>query len=57
MSINKSWHQKHPMPENPNLEQRLQWHIAHAKACHCREIPDSIQKELTKRKIKIDKTN
>ena len=51
--INKAWHLKHRMPDNPSLEQRIQWHIAHAKACGCREIPPAIMKELKKRKIPL----
>lgn len=50
MKINRSWHEKNPMPKNPSLEQRIQWHIAHSKACKCREMPDSIKKEILKRK-------
>lgn len=50
MKINKEWHEAHPMPKNPTLEQRIEWHIEHAKACKCREMPKSIQKEIEKRK-------
>jgi len=53
MKINKEWHENNLMPKNPSLEQRIRWHIAHAKACKCRQIPDSIKKELRKRKIKL----
>ena len=51
MKLNKEWHEQHPMPKNPTLEQRLQWHVQHAKACACREVPDAILKELKKRKM------
>ena len=53
MKINKKWHELHPMPENPSLEERINWHIGHAKACKCREMPESIVKEIRKRKIKL----
>jgi hypothetical protein len=49
-TMNAQWHRSHPMPPRPSLEQRLQWHIAHAKACACRTIPASIQAELRKRR-------
>jgi len=52
MKINREWHQGHPMPKNPSLEDRIHWHIEHARACKCREIPDSILKEIRRRKIK-----
>jgi hypothetical protein len=50
MKINKEWHSKHPMPKNATLDQRIEWHIQHAKACQCRKMPDSIQKEIRRRK-------
>jgi len=54
MKINKAWHEAHPMPKNPTIEERLAWHIAHYKACKCREqLPESIKKEVKKRKIKL----
>jgi hypothetical protein len=47
--INKEWHLKNPMPKNPSLEERIQWHIGHAQACKCRKMPESIAKEIRKR--------
>jgi hypothetical protein len=44
MSLYKEWHLKHKMPKNPSVEQRVAWHIGHAKHCSCREMPDSIKK-------------
>lgn len=46
MKINKEWHLKHLMPKNPTTEERIRWHIAHAKHCACREIPASLQQEI-----------
>ncbi|MEW6723220.1 MAG: hypothetical protein AB1324_08200 [Candidatus Micrarchaeota archaeon] len=48
--INRDWHMKNRMPKNPTLEQRLEWHRGHAKNCDCREMPESIRKELERRK-------
>lgn len=50
MNINKEWHLKNKMPKNPTLEERINWHIEHSKHCSCREMPDSIKKEIAKRK-------
>jgi hypothetical protein len=50
MKINKEWHVKNPMPKNPTLEQRINWHIEHSKNCSCREMPPVIKKEIQKRK-------
>lgn len=47
--LNKSWHERHVMPKNPSIEQRLRWHVAHAKACSCREMPRTILEELRRR--------
>jgi hypothetical protein len=41
------------MPARPSLEQRLRWHVAHAKACACRKMPASIQAELRKRQRRL----
>jgi hypothetical protein len=37
------------MPMGSTLSQRVQWHVAHAKACGCREIPPTVLKELRRR--------
>lgn len=46
MKINKEWHLKHRMPKNPTKEERIKWHIAHAKHCTCRDVPLSLQQEI-----------
>ena len=51
--INKEWHQAHRMPVNPKPEQRIEWHVEHAKNCACRKMPLKIQEEIKKRKIKL----
>jgi hypothetical protein len=48
--FNGAWHQKHPMPKKPTLEQRVDWHLAHSKACGCREIPKTVMAELRRRR-------
>jgi hypothetical protein len=30
------------MPGKPSLEQRVRWHVAHARACGCRPMPKSV---------------
>jgi hypothetical protein len=52
MKINASWHQQHPMPKNPTVEERIEWHLAHKKNCSCRDIPDKLKVEMKKRGIK-----
>ena len=52
MQINKEWHLKNRMPKNPTLDERINWHIDHSKNCSCREMPESIRKEIEKAKMK-----
>jgi len=49
MAINAEWHKAHRMPKNPTQDQRLDWHIAHAKHCSCRPIPPKLAAEIKKR--------
>ena len=42
MSINAEWHRARPMPKNPTLEQRLEWHHEHALNCACRKPPPKL---------------
>jgi hypothetical protein len=49
MTINARWHVTHPMPKNPTLDQRVRWHLAHAAACACRDLPASVMAELRRR--------
>jgi len=53
MVMNITWHSKHPMPARATTEQRVVWHVAHARHCGCREIPPKLkmliqQKQCTK---------
>jgi hypothetical protein len=52
MNINKEWHVAHPMPKNPSVEQRIEWHVEHSKNCACRDIPPKLKVEIKKRNIK-----
>jgi hypothetical protein len=40
--MNAQWHERHPMPKNATLAQRVAWHAAHAEHCACRPMPKSI---------------
>jgi hypothetical protein len=51
--INAEWHRAHRMPRNPTLDQRIEWHLAHTKACGCREITGKLRKEFERRGIKV----
>lgn len=48
--INREWHEQHRMPANATLDQRIEWHIAHAAHCQCREMPEKIKQAIKERK-------
>jgi hypothetical protein len=54
MAINREWHLANLMPKNATIEQRIQWHLEHAKHCGCRDIPVKLKAEMKKRRIKIE---
>ena len=47
--IDAAWHGAHPMPTRATLNQRVTWHVAHAKACGCRPMPPTVVAELKRR--------
>ena len=49
MKLNREWHLAHRLPRNASLEERLNWHMLHAENCQCREMPDTIRRELEAR--------
>lgn len=51
--LNAAWHLKNKMPKNPSLDQRIEWHLAHAKNCQCRPLHGKILEEIKKRGIKF----
>ncbi|MCC8950399.1 hypothetical protein H8A97_36345 [Bradyrhizobium sp. Arg62] len=48
MALNREWHRAHRMPLQATREQRIKWHVAHAAACACRPVPDSIKADVEK---------
>ena len=32
-----------------SLDRRIEWHLAHARACGCREIPESVKRAMHER--------
>jgi hypothetical protein len=51
--LNAAWHKAHPMPMGSTLDQRVDWHLAHLKACGCRaSLPPTIVAELKRRGLK-----
>ena len=48
-SPNTEWHLKHQLPQNPTLNQRVKWHMEHARRCPCPSQDEDILEELKKR--------
>lgn len=51
--LNAAWHSQHRMPAHATMDQRIKWHLDHAKACGCREIPQTVRKALKERGLRI----
>jgi len=44
--MNAVWHERHPMPRNATVEQRITWHLAHQEHCGCRPIPAGLLEKM-----------
>ncbi len=51
--INAEWHRANKMPKNPTLDQRIKWHLEHARNCSCRPLAGKILEEIKKRGLKV----
>jgi hypothetical protein len=49
--LDADWHERHRLPARATLDERVRWHIAHAKACACRPIPPTIAAALKRRAL------
>ncbi len=49
--INAEWHAKHKMSKYPSLDQRVAWHLAHARHCGCRPMTGEVLEEFKIRYI------
>lgn len=54
--LNREWHLAHRMPARATLEQKMQWHLEHARNCQCRPVTGKIAEEMKKRGITIPGT-
>jgi hypothetical protein len=44
--MNKEWHERHVMPKNATLDERIAWHREHQKHCACRPIPPKLREQM-----------
>jgi hypothetical protein len=40
------------MPKNPTLDEKIKWHLEHARNCSCRPLDGKISVEIMKRGLK-----
>lgn len=52
--INAKWHLTNKMPKNPSSDQRIQWHLEHAKNCACRPLGGNILEEIKRCGLKVE---
>ncbi|MCB0719592.1 MAG: hypothetical protein KDD65_14180 [Bacteroidetes bacterium] len=52
--LNREWHRANRMPKNPSMDQRIAWHLEHAKNCGCRSMPESVVNAIADRNKKTD---
>ena len=50
---NGLWHHKHPLSSRPSFDERIRWHLSHARACGCRAIPKHVADTLRERGIDV----
>lgn len=48
--MNREWHDNHKMPEKATPNERIQWHMEHAKNSACRPIPKGL---LAKMRVQV----
>jgi len=53
MKLNREWHLAHKMSKNPSMDQRVEWHVEHARNCSCRKLEGKMLEEIRKRGIEI----
>ena len=51
--INAEWHLAHPMPKRPTDEQRIEWHLEHARNCTCREPTKGVIELMRKHGVQL----
>jgi hypothetical protein len=40
--MNREWHEQHKIPQGATQEERIAWHMEHARHCACRPIPEGL---------------
>lgn len=51
--INAQWHETHRLDRKATLDQRIAWHLEHARECGCRDMPETIRQAIVARGIAL----
>ena len=51
--MNAEWHRAHVLGRGASLDDRVTWHLEHARACGCRAIPAGIVAEIRARGLDV----
>ncbi|MGO9558748.1 MAG: hypothetical protein ACLPQS_17450 [Acidimicrobiales bacterium] len=52
--LNRQWHAEHRLGSGASLDDRVRWHLEHAKVCGCRPIPDLVLAEIHRRGLDLE---
>jgi hypothetical protein len=47
--MNREWHKQHKMPERATENERIEWHLEHARNCTCRPVPKGLLAKMGKK--------
>jgi lambda repressor-like predicted transcriptional regulator len=51
--MNADWHRAHVLGRGASLDERVTWHLEHARVCACRVTPAEIVAEIRARGLDI----
>lgn len=46
---NRECHEQHRMPPKATTDQRIAWHLEHARHCSCRPMPEKLRQIIEER--------
>lgn len=53
----RQWHLAHRLGSRASLDDRVAWHVEHARHCRCREMPEPIRQEIERRGLQPEAEN
>jgi len=50
--MDRGWHERHALPKNASLGERIAWHREHQARCACRPVPQRLREQVEGRRRK-----